>query len=126
AGPARGAGGDLSQPQRRCSGARAAGLVAGPRDRYGGGRRRAGRHPGAPRSHPPHPGARREARPVVNPFDLPGPQFLVFYWVLLIAGLGTLWWWRWRTDVGGAPERMCGDPYQLAFLRDGHPEVVRV
>jgi uncharacterized protein (TIGR04222 family) len=62
----------------------------------------------------------------VNPFDLPGPEFLVFYWVLLIAGLGTLWWRRWRTDVGGTPERMCGDPYQLAFLRDGHPEVVRV
>ena len=62
----------------------------------------------------------------MNPFDLPGPQFLVFYWVLIIVGLLAVWGWRLRTDVGGAPERMFRDPYQLAFLRGGHPEVIRV
>jgi uncharacterized protein (TIGR04222 family) len=62
----------------------------------------------------------------VNPFDLYGPSFLLFYWVVVGAGLAVIAWLRARADVTGDPTRVSADPYLLAYLRGGHPEVVCV
>lgn len=62
----------------------------------------------------------------MNPFDLSGPSFLVFYWTLSVVSLLVVHWFRVLSDVTGAPSRMTADPCMLAYLRDGYPEVVRV
>jgi uncharacterized protein (TIGR04222 family) len=62
----------------------------------------------------------------VNPFDLSGPGFLVFYWTLSIISLLFIYWLRLSSDVTGRPAQMTSDPCLLAYLRDGYPEVVRV
>jgi uncharacterized protein (TIGR04222 family) len=62
----------------------------------------------------------------MNPFDLSGPQFLVFYigiaLILVIA-------MKLAIDMGegGAPPALpLGDPYQIAWLRGGTPEAARI
>jgi uncharacterized protein (TIGR04222 family) len=62
----------------------------------------------------------------VNPFNLAGTGFLVFYWALSVLCLLFVYWQRLRSDVGGLPAQMPTDPYLLAYLRAGYPEVVRV
>jgi uncharacterized protein (TIGR04222 family) len=62
----------------------------------------------------------------MNPFDLPGPAFLVFYWVLSIASLLVVYWFHVSSDVTDAAQHLQADPYIIAYLRAGHPEVVRV
>ncbi|MBI1866020.1 MAG: TIGR04222 domain-containing membrane protein, partial [Nitrospirae bacterium] len=62
----------------------------------------------------------------MNPFDLPGPDFLVFYFFLagiVIAGvLGA----RCLREGGDAPRIDSSDPYMIAYLRGGHREAARV
>ena len=62
----------------------------------------------------------------MNPFDLTGPSFLVFYWTLSVLCLLLIYWLRLRSDVTGAPKQMSRDACVLAYLRGGYPEVVRV
>src|SRR3984893_5422419 len=62
----------------------------------------------------------------MNPFDLSGPQFLVFYiGIALIVVIAM----KLAIDMGegGAPPTLpLGDPYQIAWLRGGTPEAVRI
>jgi uncharacterized protein (TIGR04222 family) len=63
----------------------------------------------------------------VNPFDLPGPQFLGFYIVLGLLLAGLLWIFRHhgeKTTTASAPELT--DPYLVAYLRAGPAEVWRL
>jgi uncharacterized protein (TIGR04222 family) len=62
----------------------------------------------------------------VNPFDLTGPSFLIFYWTLSVSAALLVYWLRLRTDADGGAAKMVSDPYALAYLRDGYPEVMRV
>ncbi|HKR10804.1 MAG TPA: TIGR04222 domain-containing membrane protein [Pyrinomonadaceae bacterium] len=62
----------------------------------------------------------------MNPFDLTGPQFLLFY--VIFAGLvltGTVFWRR-RAELTGSPRIDLSDPYLIAYLRGGEKEVLRV
>ena len=69
---------------------------------------------------------RSPLRCLVNPFDLRGPQFLVFYilfsW-LVIVGLTLLRRLSEDRDTGKPP---IDDPYFVAFLRGGEGEALRV
>ena len=62
----------------------------------------------------------------MNPFDLSGPQFLVFYiGIALIVVIAM----KLAIDMGegGAPPALpLGDPYQIAWLRGGTPEAARI
>jgi uncharacterized protein (TIGR04222 family) len=84
----------------------------------------------------------------MNPFDLPGPQFLLFYVGLAVATILVLRILRQREEAepagqaraihelkaglgrlqepGGAPKVSLSDPYLIAYLRGGKNEVVRV
>ena len=42
----------------------------------------------------------------MNPFDLPGPQFLLFYTILAGIVLGVLVFWRRRAELSAAPARI--------------------
>jgi uncharacterized protein (TIGR04222 family) len=62
----------------------------------------------------------------VNPFDLRGPEFLVFYCflsLLVIAGVVLLRRLSEDRDTGKPP---IDDPYFVAFLRGGESEAIRV
>lgn len=62
----------------------------------------------------------------MNPFDLRGPQFLLFYAILSAVVLATAAvLCRSLEPSGGAPTRLT-DPYLIAFLRGGPLEAVRV
>lgn len=63
----------------------------------------------------------------MNPFDLPGPQFLLLYLVLGCALAGFLWFYRHHREKdksASAPELT--DPYLVAYLRAGPAEVWRL
>jgi uncharacterized protein (TIGR04222 family) len=62
----------------------------------------------------------------MNPFDLPGPQFLVFYAVLGIVVVVAFRWALRRAEGGELPELPLNDPYQIAFLRGGTAEAARI
>ena len=62
----------------------------------------------------------------MNPFDLPGPQFLLFFWmfavvVLVLAGLV-----RRRVEEGEVPKLAVVDPYVVACLRGGQEEAIKL
>ena len=62
----------------------------------------------------------------MNPFDLYGPQFLFFYFILLFIGGGILFlFWRslGRDEMGRRP---ITDPYRIAYLRGGPKEAVKI
>jgi hypothetical protein len=63
----------------------------------------------------------------MNPFELPGPQFLLLYIIfagLVIAGLVFS---RRRAELSPSTPRIdLSDPYLIAFLRGGEKEVARV
>jgi uncharacterized protein (TIGR04222 family) len=61
-----------------------------------------------------------------NPFDLPGPAFLVFYAFLGVLIIGLLWLVRRASEPADAPRIDYSDPYLLAYLRGGQSEVIRV
>lgn len=62
----------------------------------------------------------------MNPFDLPGPQFLLFYVIFAVAVIGALIIWRRHVESSNAPKIDLSDPYLIAFLRGGGAEVLRV
>jgi uncharacterized protein (TIGR04222 family) len=63
----------------------------------------------------------------MNPIDLSGPQFLLFY---LAAGALTLSLIRylWKIQESGSTKRppLLTDPYEIAFLRGGKAETLRI
>ena len=63
---------------------------------------------------------------MINPFDLPGPQFLVFYAVVGLVVLYVLWRYQKAREGGAAPRVDLPDPYLIAFLRGGAAEAARI
>jgi uncharacterized protein (TIGR04222 family) len=62
----------------------------------------------------------------MNPFDLPGPQFLALYAILGIAVVASVFVLK-QTAEGGAAIRLPStDPYLIAYLRGGASEAVRL
>jgi len=68
----------------------------------------------------------------LNPFDLPGPEFLLFYFALSASVVSMLWLWLRFLETGGREgddpsvvRYVSQDPYQIACLRGGHEEVLR-
>lgn len=62
----------------------------------------------------------------MNPFDLPGPQFLLFYLGLAALVLIALLIARKAAESSGAPKLDLSDPYLIAYLRGGDSETLRV
>lgn len=63
----------------------------------------------------------------MNPFALHGPAFLAFYAVIGIAGLAIQFLWtRIQESLGVMPQLQMTDPYQIAYLRGGQAEALRV
>jgi uncharacterized protein (TIGR04222 family) len=62
----------------------------------------------------------------MNPFDLPGPQFLLFYIIFSGAVIGALIIWRRYVESSKTPKIDLSDPYLIAYLRGGEAEVLRV
>lgn len=60
------------------------------------------------------------------PFNLPGPQFLVFFAILAVILLIALARFVRRGEGGKRPRLAFNDPYQIAFLRGGANEAVAV
>jgi uncharacterized protein (TIGR04222 family) len=62
-----------------------------------------------------------------NPFDLRGPEFLIFYAVMGIAvNLVLRYLFLGKQNDGSATPRVCTDPYKLAALRVGASEALRI
>lgn len=61
----------------------------------------------------------------MNPFDLPGPQFLTLYFFLGVLTLAALWLARQAVEGGDPPNMPLSDPYVIAYLRGGSHEVLR-
>src|SRR5467141_2556300 len=62
----------------------------------------------------------------MSPFDLPGPQFLLFYLVfgaIVLASLAVL---RGLAEPDQGTKVNLTDPYLIAFLRGGKNEVLRI
>jgi uncharacterized protein (TIGR04222 family) len=62
----------------------------------------------------------------IFPFSLNGPQFLGFFvacFVVLFLGLRLV---TRMVEAGAAPKMTVGDPYQIAYLRGGAAEALRV
>jgi len=62
----------------------------------------------------------------VNPFDLRGPEFLIFYIILCVAVLAALLLYRRFAESGPPPRIDLADPYLIAYLRGGESEAARV
>lgn len=62
----------------------------------------------------------------MNPFYLPGPQFLLFYSIFAALVIAVMVIWRQRAERYGAPKIDLSDPYLIAYLRGGETEVLRV
>lgn len=62
----------------------------------------------------------------MNPFDLRGPEFLLFYACLSAVVIAALVWYRKTNEDGDAPRLDASDPYLIAFLRGGKNETARV
>jgi uncharacterized protein (TIGR04222 family) len=62
----------------------------------------------------------------MNPFDLTGPQFLVFYLGLSALVIIALVLTRKYTESFRAPKLDLSDPYLIAYLRGSAPEALRV
>ncbi len=64
----------------------------------------------------------------MNPFDLRGPEYLLFYAAVSVVTafvVGVLRW-RWELEMAGDRPPRLHDPYAIACLRDGQSEVLRV
>jgi uncharacterized protein (TIGR04222 family) len=62
----------------------------------------------------------------VNPFDLRGPEFLLFYGALCLATTAALIGLRRRLEGGPLPTLHEVDPYEAAYLRGGPSEALHV
>lgn len=62
---------------------------------------------------------------MVNPLDLRGPEFLAFYFWLGLGVTASAWLVR-RFRERGDPPRPLADYLEIAFLRGGAPEAIRV
>ncbi len=63
----------------------------------------------------------------MNPFDLSGIIFLVFYLVFGIAVVWGVFKWIDKSETGdGPPAQNMTDPYLIAYLRSGENEALRV
>ena len=62
----------------------------------------------------------------MNPFDLPGPQFLAFYTALGVGVTLLLHLLRWAAESGKPLKVNFSDPYLIAYLRGGENEALRV
>src|SRR5262245_26500915 len=60
------------------------------------------------------------------PFDLPGPEFLVFYTVFASAVIAAFYFGRRYSESGPLPPVSPSDPLLFAGVRGGRKEVVRV
>jgi uncharacterized protein (TIGR04222 family) len=67
----------------------------------------------------------RERLPL-NPFDLRGPEFLVFYSLLCLATAVVVVLLRRRAEGGPMMKVRLTDPYAIAYLRGGTAEAIRV
>jgi len=63
---------------------------------------------------------------MIDPFDLPGPQFLVFYAALAVAALIVYRLALHRVESGAAPALPLSDPYEMAYLRGGAGDAARL
>jgi uncharacterized protein (TIGR04222 family) len=61
----------------------------------------------------------------MNPFDLRGPDFLLFYLVFAAAVTGAAFLLRRMRESGRAP-KLKMDPYLISYLRGGEAEAARV
>jgi uncharacterized protein (TIGR04222 family) len=62
----------------------------------------------------------------MDPFDLRGPEFLLFYFCFSLAVIIAIVFFRRRAESGHAPRIDLGDPYLIAYLRGGEDEALRV
>jgi uncharacterized protein (TIGR04222 family) len=62
----------------------------------------------------------------MNPFDLRGPEFLVFYWLFSLMTLAGAYYLRRALEAGQVPRVLVEDPYAIALLRKGPVELVTV
>jgi uncharacterized protein (TIGR04222 family) len=62
----------------------------------------------------------------VNPFDLRGPEFLVFYLGLGVVTLGLMWFLRRTNESDSAVAPLLDDYLEIAYLRGGANEALRV
>jgi uncharacterized protein (TIGR04222 family) len=62
----------------------------------------------------------------VNPFELHGPEFLVFYAAFAAFVIICLIFWRRAAESGDAPVMNLADPYLIAYLRGGEREALAV
>ncbi len=68
----------------------------------------------------------------LNPFDLPDPQFLLFFLAMIALGMVAVWFLRRAMETGdkmkaiGNARDLAEDPYCVAFLRGGRYEVLSV
>jgi len=62
----------------------------------------------------------------MSPFDLRGPEFLLFYTIFGICALTALYAWRHYGEPDDPPGINLSDPYVIAFLRGGKNELLRV
>lgn len=62
----------------------------------------------------------------MNPFDLSGPEFLLFYLLLSSFVIVVVWLLRRNAESGPPPQLNLADPYLLAYLRAGEGETLRL
>src|SRR5262245_52643351 len=62
----------------------------------------------------------------MNPFDLPGPEFLLFYAMLGAVVLFAVYTFKQRAEGGESIRLPSTDPYLIAYLRGGAVETIRL
>lgn len=62
----------------------------------------------------------------MNPFDLPGPQFLALYAMLGILAVGAVYYLKQSAESGDPVRLPSSDPYLIAYLRSGAVDAVRL
>jgi uncharacterized protein (TIGR04222 family) len=63
----------------------------------------------------------------MNPFALHGPAFLAFYAAVGVAAIGIQYFWtRLQESLVEMPPLQMTDPYQIAYLRGGRAEALKV
>jgi uncharacterized protein (TIGR04222 family) len=62
----------------------------------------------------------------MNPINLSGPNFLIFYFCFSVIVILAVRHYRHRAESGPAPKMELSDPYLIAYLRGGEKEVLRL